>query len=246
MSVPDSVVQVDLKDVLAAGSDPLTNYIHVEPTSSTIVNQKRHTIYYRAGDEALYGTAITYLVSVDNEKLMSWSNGTDRDQTYSQTYTTDFKSTTSTEVSTSLSLGPSFEGVSIGSVDIGVKTFDSQETSTESSHTTVTVGAQSDLYFYQRKYNLQTEVYFTLDAWNDFWIAGSNGGYHVQIATINSTISTRDYVTRTQALTGSARLRFDGQSREGWFGNYVRKFENLTSRAKSTLRSMGIDGSQQG
>ncbi|KAK7462764.1 hypothetical protein VKT23_007349 [Stygiomarasmius scandens] len=230
-----------------AGTDPVSNYLVSLPVCSTIVNQKRHTLYYDVGSEVLYATATTYLVSVQNELLMSWSNGTERDQTYTQSYTTGFKSTTSTEVSAAISLAPSFEGVSVGGVDFGVKYFDSEETSSENTQsTTVTVAAQSDLFFYQRKYYLRTEVYFTLDAWNDLWLAGSNGGYHVQTAVIDSTISTRDYVTRSRALQGTATLNFDGQAKQGLFGVIVRKFENLTEKAKNTLRSIGINGSQQG
>jgi hypothetical protein len=230
-----------------AGSDPISNSLRTQPRYQTIVNQNRHTIYSSPGDQALYGTATTFLVAVENELLMSWSNGTSAPQTYSQSYSTGFKSTTGTEVSASISLAPSFEGVSIGGVEVGVKTFSSTETEEVKSHTTtVTVPADSDVFFYQRKYYLNTDVYFTLDAWNELSIAGSNGGYHIQRSSINSTIFTKDYVTRTRALTGTQTLGFDTEQQQGYWGDHVRKFENLTQRAKDKLRSMGIDGSQQG
>ena len=228
------------------GSDPITNVSRTVPTSRTIVNQKRHTLYFSSGDQALYATATSYLEAVENELLMSWSNNTNADQNYSQEYSIGFTSTTSIEISASISLAPSFEGVSVGSVDTGFTVFESQETSEIKTHTTnVTVPAHSDLYFYQRKYTFNTDVYFTLDAWNDLWIAGSQGAYHIQRANVKSTIYTRDYVTRDSALTGTQSLTFESQQGWGWYGSYVRKFENLTGRAKDKLRSIGIDGSQQ-
>lgn len=175
---------------------------------------------------------------------MSWSNGTAAPQTYEQSYTTGFRSTTGTELSASISLAPSFNGISVWAADASFKTFSSEEFSEESHTTTVNVPPHSDVFFYHRRYTFWTEVYFTLDAWNDLWIAGSLGGYNIQRAIIESTIYTRDYVTRERALSGTEMLNFQSQARQPWFGNWVRQFQNLTGRAQNTLRGLGIDGSQ--
>lgn len=218
----------------------------MEPSNSSIVNQKRHTIYSSPGDESLYSSSTSYLVAIENILLMSWQNPSEATDTYTKTYTVGFTSTTSTEVSESISLGLSFEGVSIGGSEFGIKTIDTKESSTSTEESVqVELPPHSEVYFYQRRYYFSTDVYFTLDAWGDLILAGSNGGYHIQIANVLSHIDATDYLTSPTKLEGTTSAYFDSESKLGWYGDIVRKFENLTGRAKDTLRSMGVDGSQQ-
>ncbi|KAF8063138.1 hypothetical protein FPV67DRAFT_1672177 [Lyophyllum atratum] len=242
------ILHLDTSLARAAVSDPLQTYLRVVASNSTnICNQARHVIYHSAGDEALHGSSTSTLVSIENVQLMSWNNPSQATATYTQSYTIGFTTSTSTEVSASIGLAPSFEGVSVWNASAGYKTITTAETQTSTTRTVeVSIPPQSSVYFYQRRYHFLTDVYFTLDAWRELSIAGSNGGYHIQRAAVLSFIDATEYLTASKPLSGTTTAEFDTQVRAGWHGQHVRKFENLTQRAKNTLKGMGIDGSQRG
>lgn len=226
----------------------LRTYARVNAANpGNIVDQALHTIYSTAGDQSLYGSSTTSLLGVENRLLMSWDNPSAGTAQYTKSYTVGFKITTSTEVSANISLAPSFEGISLGSASMGIKTVTTKETQESSTETVnVTVPPNSSVYFYQRRYYLSTDIYFTLDAWGELSIAGSEGGYHVQRATILSYIDATDYLTTSTRLSNTTFEYFSSENWSGWFGKHVRQFGNLTTRAKGKLRSMGINGSQRG
>lgn len=225
----------------------MQRYLYVRAGNENIFNQRRHTIYYDPGDQALYGSSISGLRGIENRLLMSWNNHSSATAKYSETYTIGFTTTTSTEVGAEINLAPSFEGVSVGGVTVGYKRITTQETQKSFTKTVeVEVPANSTVYFYQVRYHIKTDVYFTLDAWNELSIAGSNGGYHKQWATILSHIDATEYLTTSEKLTQQTTAQMDTQRQEPPFGQHIRKFENLTGRAKDTLRRIGIDGSQTG
>ena len=229
-------------------TDPLTTYLRVNASNPTnIARQGRHTIYYSSGDQALYGSSTTTHLSVENRQIMSWNNPSHATTTFTQSYTIGFTESTSKEVSASIGLAPSFEGMSLWNASAGYKIVTTKET--QKSTTTsveVSIPPQSDVFFYQRRYHFSTDVYFTLDAWNELSIAGSNGGYHIQRATILSYIDATEYMTTATPLSGTTTAEFPTQARAALWGKWVRQFGNLTKRARETLESIGINGSQQG
>ena len=176
---------------------------------------------------------------------MHWSNSTSSKQEHSQSYTTGFKTTTGTEVGASIGISATFEGVGI-SADASTKVITSDEISTTKTKTiTVTVPANSDLWLYQRKYVFRTDAFFVLDAWGREWNVGSQGGYHIQHATVVSEVLAEDYVTTNKALKGQGTVEFKGLKQENLGTDTTRKFENCTTRCKDTLTKMGINGTQQ-
>jgi hypothetical protein len=229
-------------------TNPLQTYLRVQASNpSNIAEQARHTIYYSSGDQALYGSSTTSLIAIENVLIMSWENPSQATNKYTHQYTVGFTSTTSTEVSVSIGLAPSFNGISVWNADGSYKRITTEETTSSTTKTVeVSIPPQSAVYFYQRRYYFSSDVYFTLDAWNELSIAGSNGGYHIQRATILSHIDATEYLTNPTSLSGTTLSTFPSENRLPWFGQHVRKFENLTERAKTTLRGMGINGSQQG
>ena len=211
-----------------------------------IVNQRRHILYLDTGNEALFGTAITSFTRLENAFVASWDNSNgDGTGNYTRSITSGTTVTSSHEVAASLNLAPSFEGMSVFSVSIGSKTFRSTETTNTATRSIqISVPAGARVFLYQHRYHFRTAVYFTLDAWGDTWRAGSNGGYRVQWAIVDSYIDTEEYVTTRSQLTSTAQHEFRSQRQGPWFGRLIRQFGNLTDRAQTTLRRIGINGSQ--
>jgi hypothetical protein len=222
--------QIDASLARVAVTNPLNTYLRVQASNPwNIATQARHTIYYSSGDQALYGSSATTLVAIENIQIMSWNNPSQATNKYTKSYTIGFTSTTSTEVSASIGLAPSFEGISLWNAEAGYKRVTTEETHSSTTETVeVSVPPQSSVYFYQRRYYFSTDVYFTLDAWNELSIAGSNGGYHIQRATILSHIDATEYLTNPTPLSGTTTANFTSENLLPWFGQHVRKFENLT------------------
>ncbi|KAH8119518.1 hypothetical protein DFH11DRAFT_451123 [Phellopilus nigrolimitatus] len=226
------------------GNDPVTKFLVSRPQSGDVLlSRSRQTVYSAAGDEALYAIVTNYLVQIQNDKLMSWDNSTSAAQSYTQEYKTELKVTNGSEVSNTIGLSAAFKGITI-SAEHSEKTFHSEETTTSKTETTrVEVAPRSELFFYQRKYVLRSDVYFILDAWNEEWIVGSWEGYDVSHARCDVEIHSNDYITSETSLKGETTINVDAASVKDFdAGLRIRKFENCTERAKGTMRAMGVNG----
>jgi len=208
-----------------------------------IINQNRHTIYYVDNEEMLYATATTFLVAVENEKLMHWENNTNGQHIHELEYTIGFKSLTSTTLSERIAHRDSLKSVEINDHNAGTyKKFLSEEVLPERRlKTTVTVPSRSNLYFYQRKYVLETDVYFTHDGWSMQCVVVSNRD-RAQNLKILSTIHSAEFTTTDQELQGMVPMEVSGQTKQAVFGASQRRFDDLTQRAKETLRQLGVNG----
>lgn len=174
---------------------------------------------------------------------MSWENNTSAAQEYSKEYKTELKVTSGTEVTTSISIGAAFEGLSM-SMDNQVKEFTTYETTKSQTKTiTVNVHSRESLTLYQRRYRFKTMMFFILDAWGEEWNAGSPGGYNIARKEVDVDIMSEDYLTTSVPLNTSAtgKMTVKGVARANVeSGRKTRKRENLTDKAKSALSKMGI------
>ncbi|KAL4065162.1 hypothetical protein V8B97DRAFT_1867518 [Scleroderma yunnanense] len=218
--------------------NPVSSSLRVLATPNPIIHQSRHTIYYFHNFEMLYATAITYLVAVENEMLMHWENDTDGQHTHELEYTIGFKSLTSTALSKKIALSASLEGLEISDDNAGIhKTFVPEEFLPERRlKTQIIVPGRSDLYFYQRKYVLETEVYFTHDAWNKLCVVMKNDNSQIKSWKIRSTIHSAEFTTTGRELRKILEKKISGQTKQEVYGKSGRKFDDLTGRAKDTLK----------
>ncbi|KAK0459075.1 uncharacterized protein EV420DRAFT_301871 [Desarmillaria tabescens] len=208
-----------------------------------LVKSGRTTIYYSYANEAFYAAKDTYLIDTTWVYKMYWENNTNATQQYSLKYTTGLKVTQGSEVTVSVGIAASYEGLSM-SMDASSKVFSSYET-TQSVEKTITLNIppKSSLTFYQRKYRFRDTMFFILDAWGEEWNAGSWGGYTITRKPCEVEIMSEDYLTVDTALdastTGTMTMptvgRADLESRRA-----TRKRENLTEWAKGDLSRMGL------
>ncbi|KAL4071246.1 hypothetical protein V8B97DRAFT_436636 [Scleroderma yunnanense] len=217
-------------------ADPVSSSLRVLATPNPIIHQRRHTILYIPFFEVLYATATTSLVSIENEMLMHWKNDTDGQHTDEVEYTIGFKSLTSTALSKRIALNVSLEGLEISDNNAGIhKNFVPEEFLPEQRlKKKITVPAHSELYFYQRKYVLETEVYFTHDAWGMLCVVMTNDNSQMNWK-IRSTIHSAEFITTGQKLQKILEKKISGQTKHDVYGKSGRKFDNLTLIAKITL-----------
>lgn len=186
-----------------------------------------------------------HLDKVENAQLMHWKNTSEASVEYTKSYTSQLIVTTGKEFSAGASLSAAFQGIGV-TVDASTKTFSSKETtSSETKEIKIDVPANSEIWFYQRKYVLSTDMTFINDAWGSLWNAGSEGGYHIQHGKVVSEIWAEDYITTSTKLEGSQNKSFTSLTAAGLLAGSTRQFGNLTEKARKTLKGMGIDGSQK-
>jgi hypothetical protein len=219
----------------------LYDYRVYNPTRIARTFARRETIYFRAGDEAMYAVINRFLERVQWIQLVAWRNDTDAMQQYQYSYTTGLTITQGSEVTNGFNLGASYQGMSIG-VDHSTRTFKSTET-TSSQTTTITVNvpARSELIFYQKRFDFRDNITFINDAWGQEWNIGSWGEYipfTTRVTSVN--IMASEYFTRSARLPeGPGSVTVDTIAAASIAGR-VRKREDVTQRARNMLASMGL------
>ncbi|KAJ7510770.1 hypothetical protein B0H11DRAFT_1845496 [Mycena galericulata] len=219
----------------------LYDYRVYNPTGTARTFAGRETIFYRAGDQAMYAVINRFLERVQWIQLVAWKNDTDAPQQYQYSYTTGLTITQGSEVTNGFSLGASYQGMSIG-IDHSTRTFKSTETtSTKTTTITVNVPPRSELIFYQKRFDFRDNITFINDAWGQEWNIGPWGGYTPLTTKVTSVnIMAEEYFTRSARLPeGPGSVTVDtvaSASLAGW----TRKRENVTQRAKDALNSMGV------
>ncbi|KAI0635556.1 hypothetical protein C8Q77DRAFT_1071580 [Trametes polyzona] len=221
-----------------------SKYIVNRPVGGdTLVKSGRNLIYNHPGKETFWAAVDTYLIGTTWVKLMSWENNTPAMERYHQSYTTELKVTSGTEVTNTVGIGAGYEGFSLN-VENSTKTFKSTETTTTlSKDQDVIVPPNSKVTFYQRRYDFRDTMFFILWAWNEEWNAGSPGGYDITRKECLVQIMSDDYLTVVEELSsdsvGSMNVQPVGRVNNEW-DRKTRKRENLTGSAKDSLHKMGV------
>ncbi|KAI0185030.1 hypothetical protein EV127DRAFT_397737 [Xylaria flabelliformis] len=201
----------------------------------------RETIFYDAGQQAMYGVVNRYLLAINWIQLFSWNNDTEAEQEWQYSFTSGLSITQGSDVSNGFNLGASYKGMSIG-IDHSTRTFKSTETSSSATFTkTVKVAPRSTLFFYQKRYDFQDDITFINDAFGQWWNIGSWGAYVPLTTKVTKVqIMAEEYYTTDKLLPeGPGRVTVDSVAAEPAAG-WTRKRENVTDRAKDVLVRMGI------
>ena len=209
----------------------------------TIVQQIKKTLYYTAGDQALYEWLDVHCTGYEWVLVHSQQNDTDSPTKLDISYTTQLKVTEGSETETHFEMGGAFEGLSM-SVGGSYKMFHSEETTKSKTVTfSLPCDAHKTTYFYQKRFVFQPIGWFVLDAWNEQWTVGSQGGYKVSWIREKIQIDSTDTLTTNKELSGSGATTITSAPNAMHPYDWrVRKYENCTGRCKDFLRDRGVKG----
>ncbi|KAI9510339.1 hypothetical protein F5148DRAFT_599218 [Russula earlei] len=172
-----------------------------KPTGSdALVNSRRQEIYFIYWNHALYAAVDTYLVDTTWVSRLTWKNDTDAMQTFTHTYTTDFRVTKGDEVNKGYSVAQAFERISV-TIEGQTKAF--KPTGNSTIAMTLNVLPRSCLVFYQKRYRFKESMSFILDAWNRDWNVSVSEGCDLARKHCEVEIMSDDFATLTAELDGT-------------------------------------------
>ncbi|KAH9957589.1 hypothetical protein BC827DRAFT_1261524 [Russula dissimulans] len=169
-------------------------------TLDALVKSRRQEIYFIYWNHALYAAVDTYLIDTTWVSKMTWKNDTDAAQTFTHTYSTDFRITNGNEVDKGYSVAQAYKGISV-TIEGQEKNFDTMEKQTIA--VTLSVLPRSCLIFYQKRYRFKESMFFILDAWNRDWNVSIFEGCNLARKECEVEIMSEDYATLTYELDGT-------------------------------------------
>ncbi|KNG86277.1 hypothetical protein ANOM_004526 [Aspergillus nomiae NRRL 13137] len=208
-----------------------------------LVSSEKSTLYYDAGDQALYKIVDTRLLGYEWVLIWSYENTSDNDYTQKNTITTTLRTKTGSEAAENFKVSAGFSGMGItATAEAGVehKTFTEEETtSTTQREQTYTVKPHSSVFIYQKVYNFQVDVWFKLDAWAKYWTVGNWQRDGVAQVSSGIAIYANEFAQTGEALGGKADLVPETVQSADEKTN-IRRFEDCTKRAQSYLHERGV------
>ncbi|KAE8370738.1 hypothetical protein BDV27DRAFT_140328 [Aspergillus caelatus] len=207
-----------------------------------LVKSQKSTIYFHAGREALY--KIIDIRLLDYEWMLKWSYENTSDNTFTQTntMTTTLRTRTGQENLERFGVSAGFSNMGItATTEAGVeqkKFIEEETTATTQSKQTYTVNPHSSIYIYQKVYNFEADVWFKLDAYNDYWTVGNYERDGVANTLLDIEIHANEFQQTGQVWTGISHLRpVTVQSKDE--KTNIKRFENCTGRAQDYLHTLG-------
>lgn len=250
------VEEVDTHDVAEATEttvatrekrDPINDFLDYREyrVSDVIVRRVRDTLYQISSENLVQRKDIKYQ-GFEWELVFSWVNGTDADNVYKQTVEEGLIIREGTETEANFNVSASFKGLGVSAGGY-VKNFSQRETSKVTTvEKTVNVPAQSKVYFYQKRYNFLTEVWFwqhvpNWENYNHFTIGANVTYQRVQRIAVTSIMS-QEFASIQHALSGTTHISAEREPPLTGEPTSTRQFTNITARAKSELKKFGITG----
>ncbi|KJJ29779.1 hypothetical protein AFLA70_419g001140 [Aspergillus flavus AF70] len=208
-----------------------------------LVKSEKSTLYYDAGEQALYKIVDTRLLGYEWVLLWSYENTSEDDYCETHKTTTTLRAKTGQEYAENFSLSSGFSGMGFtATVEAGEvhKTFTEEETtSTTERDQTWTVKPRTSVFVYQKVYNFQVDIWFKLDAWGKDWTVGNWKRDGVAQVSSGIAIYANEFAQTGEALGGQTDLVPETMKSAGEKSNVLR-FEDCTSRAQSYLHQKGV------
>lgn len=250
--VTDETNAVD--ETAAAGEtpDPVHGFLDFREyrANDTIVHRVSKEIYnnnsgIRLHENLVERQDIKYQ-GFDWYERFAWHNETNSPNTYTRTVTEGLTIREGEETERNFSVGAEFRGLSV-SAGGSRKTFSERETSRlESVEKEIVVEPQASTYFYQKRYNFLTEVWFwqRVPGWTEhnFFRIGANRTFAIVKRTAVTSIFSQEFATLLRRLDGTTTITAQAGPPLAGDPTTIRQFDNITQRAKNTLAGWGITG----
>ncbi|KAM0803368.1 hypothetical protein BDR22DRAFT_796679, partial [Usnea florida] len=206
--------------------------------NNAIVRRVRDTLYQNNSENLVQRQDIQYQ-GFEWILVFSWINRTDSANTYEHTVQEGLTIREGEETEKNFNVSASFKGLGVSAGGY-VKNFSERETSTVTTiRKTIVVPAQSTVYFYQKRYNFSTDVWFWqhVPGWQNYnhFRIGANVTYQLVKRTAVTSIISQEYATIQHPLSGSTSISAARAPPLTGEPTSTRQFMNITSRAKSTL-----------
>ena len=175
-----------------------------------------------------------------------WTNETKTPSKYTRTVQEGLTIRGGQETEQNFDVSASFKGLGVNAGGYR-KEFTNRETSRiETVQKEFTIPARSTIYFYQKRYNFLTEVWFwqyvrNWDKFNHFTVGANQTYARVQRTAVTS-IYAEEYATLHRRLNGSTTIDAEEAPRPSGEPTSTREFRNITQRAIDTLARFGIRG----
>jgi hypothetical protein len=219
---------------------PQDNFRVLTPNQALVVSQTVQFMYNRPGDQALRVFKNSILRRIYWVETFSYRNLTDSPVGRDVESTSELTLSSGREANTEIGISASFRGLGL-SFGAGHRTFQARETTERRTETVRhTIPPRQSLYLYQRHYEFEDVFWWTLDAWNEIWTVGVQGGHTPLTSSIRVTIAADEFMGRTEPVInqtlGIAVQSFAGEVRPGQFR--VRQFQNTTSLAQQHINRL--------
>lgn len=241
----DDAVSVDKPDATEP-ANPIKDFVDFLEyrVNNTVVSRARSVIY-QVNDENLFQRSDISFQGFDWFLRFSWVNESSSPHTYSRSVQEGLVIREGQETETNFEVSASFKGLGISAGGY-VKNFSERET----SHVTTTsqeikVDPYSTTYFYQKRYNFVTDVYWGqyVPGWkeyNHFRVGKTGNAGQLIMRSAKSSIFAEEYATLLRPLSGYTTISAQSAPYRTDEANVNRQFANITAKAKDWLGRRGI------
>lgn len=254
LDVPDEVHAADktiatrdIPDTIPQRPNPISDFVdYLQYLVPNITVARKRIVVYQQSDENLIQRQDINSLGFEWVQRFSWINQTGTAHKYTETVEEGLTTREGVETERNFSVSASFKGLGL-SAGGSQKNFSERETSrvvTVSKE--INVAANATTYFYQKRYNFQTYVWFwqrvpNWENFNHFYI-GSNGTYNRVQRLVQTSIYAEEYATLHRRLDGYTSITAQGVSPLSDDPYTVRQFQNITKKAKDKLKQWDITG----
>ncbi|KAL9123675.1 MAG: hypothetical protein Q9217_006918 [Psora testacea] len=176
----------------------------------------------------------------------SWYNELDSEHTYTITIQEGLTVREGQETERNFGISAKFKGLGINAGGVR-KNFSERETSrVETIEKKVTIPARTTVYFYQKRYEFTTTVWWGqhVPSWREhnYFTVGINGGGRTITRTAATSIYAEEYASLPRRLNGSTSISAESAPNRTDEPPVRRQFVNITQNAKRWLQARGVTG----
>ncbi|KAF7522856.1 hypothetical protein PCG10_006992 [Penicillium crustosum] len=203
-----------------------------------LVKQTKSEVYVDPGQEALYQFVDIYFLGYDWVLQWSETNGKDSPVEIELEREIVFRNKTGSEFNITFSVAAEFKGLGM-KLETGYKSFSESELSDgRKRREKFIVEPHTSTYYYQKRYNFRTEVWFKADMRGQLYTVGQWKRDGIAMGVSSFCVESEERVGAPKAITGEHSL--DVKPIESEKRDNVIRFEHLTARAQTWLHAHKI------